>query len=485
MEIHIVSAKTIFRLPLILFFLWLAACGGGGSAEETISTSCPAAQDVYDHVQQTHQEARENLYFGSEWEITFKNTLYWPPQLEKHLQLLGGPLDDSLDGAVEYSGTTLFMFSMPEEPTPISCSDIETYIAEGVSDTESLKLLVMLDYYDRLYERLSSRSGVAVQGTGNHSSSETPSLHTDRIVEFSLLCYYDNPCTQDRYEEMGCNATTTPHTVNANFFIDWTPGENATFDVDIDSYVPDFNSRTQVTREGSHDFELSTIIPGDVCASMRPICLGTITGDTSCGLRFQSFAGELDSNEPEIFFQPGEQLNYQSVTDIGEVRTKQVTLNCTSGCECIASADCDDGKVCTRDNCNRGNCENTADDTIQPDQVANDCRYCENGELQSVREQVERECDQAKANTVSSCATNDDWRVHWVKEFGSAPAETAHYCEAGIVPGDSTITICDGEGACGTNALSTYLDGHVDKLCHNYAGKDVQFTCNVFCTRCE
>jgi len=101
-----------------------------------------------------------------------------------------------------------------------------------------------------------------------------------------------------------------------------------------------------------------------------------------------------------------------------------------------------------------------------------------------MRELAERECEIAKSVIVEICSTSDSWLVHWVKEFGSL-TETAHFCQLGTVPGESELTICDGQGVCSVGQPTTTLEGMVDRSCQNYAGQHVQLVCNVFCSRCE
>ena len=487
---------------IVLAVFQLAACGGGGERGDVdmgdASGECPSYPAAYAFAQQIHHQVQERLYFGSQWEMTVWNTVYRPPRLWQRPPLLvSGPMDDILEGALTYSGETRYRFAIPEAVPPVSCAEIEAYVdEEGITNTNALKALILFDYMMRLQAAISPGNGIPVQGTGFHSSREAPSFSTERVVEYGFLCSFDNPCAQDRKESFGCDSGPVPHTVNARFFIELDVDEtmsaedvrltvnDANLYFDIESVSPSGNTQVQVTRTGNYDFEF---IPGsiDVCDNVRPLCLGTETGSEACGLGFQAHDDRLDGNEPDIRLEDGEYLDYRVVSDTGEIRTKRVALRCLRGCECVRDADCDDGRPCTRDSCNRGLCESVADDSIRPEQVPDDCRYCENGELISVREQVERECEQARADTVSVCSSGSNWLVHWVQEFGSAPAQQAHFCSSGVVPGDSELTICDGRGECPAGSPSTFRNETVDRLCSGFAGQSVQFACDVFCTRCE
>ena len=104
---------------------------------------------------------------------------------------------------------------------------------------------------------------------------------------------------------------------------------------------------------------------------MRAVCLGTTTLDVACGIELQEFDW---SGPPEVPFKTGRRQGYRSTETEGSVLTRTVTLDCIDGCECVVDADCDVSRVCTRDSCSSGNCENTPDDTIKPEQVDDDCR---------------------------------------------------------------------------------------------------------------
>ena len=158
---------------------------------------------------------------------------------------------------------------------------------------------------------------------------------------------------------------------------------------------------------------------------------------------------------------------------------------CTAGCQCNSDKECDDGQVCTRDACVARQCVHTPDDTIIPPQVAGDCRRCQSGQVYSVRQAVESECDRIRRQTVSTCAVgNRNWIVHWAEEF-SGSQSASHYCQYGEVPATSNSAICDGAGQCPAGQPSTFLEGSISQACQSPGGQSVELTCNVFCTRCR
>ncbi len=103
----------------------------------------------------------------------------------------------------------------------------------------------------------------------------------------------------------------------------------------------------------------------------------------------------------------------------------------------------------------------------------------------SVRGEIERECETIRIDAVQACAgEGSNWLVHWVNEY-SGTSTNEHYCEAGVVAGESELTICDGSGSCAAGQATTVLQGSASRACQGYGGQALELACDVFCTRCQ
>ncbi|MFO8089431.1 MAG: hypothetical protein R6U13_06310 [Desulfatiglandaceae bacterium] len=153
--------------------------------------------------------------------------------------------------------------------------------------------------------------------------------------------------------------------------------------------------------------------------------------------------------------------------------------------ECSEDSECDDGKICTRDECKQSKCVFMPDDTIIPPQVEGDCRRCENGEIFSVKAQVEINCETIRQETLSTCRHPDkEWIVHWMRNYGGDELQY-DYCEAGGSYSDDPNSVCAGAGQCPAGGTVTVFQGSFHEECVSYDGQELDFSCDAVCTVCE
>lgn len=465
--------QTLFFSALAVF--GLSTCGGGGGGASSGET-CPGAEDLYSYAQSLHKEAIEKVRFGSTWEATYKIKSTVPLRITR----LAGGEDNVFEGS-DYQGTTRFTFTVPgNAPDPLSCQEVQAIQTNfGTEDSQALRSFIAQTIEAEVFLELGLENPIT--GSGNHSEDVGKSYTTRRSI-YTLTndgeCKKDNPCTLDRWEQLGCNPSNIAHSVNADLYVGWRAGEDATFSISIQNYTPSDEHYTQIEQYPDYHYESS--YPW-TCAVTIPVCDGPISYSTSCGNGYQ---GIHVTRAPNVNLIDGSTQTYSFTNDYGKTEQRIVDLKCTSGCECNQASDCDDGKECTRDECNAGNCKNTPDDSIKPEQVIDDCRYCENGEVVSTRETAINECERIKKDAIYACSSSNNWLVHWTAQFGSQ-TQDAHYCKAGVVEGDSELTICNGQGVCSVGAPVTTNQGSFDMSCQNYNGQYVQLLCDVLCTRCQ
>ena len=154
--------------------------------------------------------------------------------------------------------------------------------------------------------------------------------------------------------------------------------------------------------------------------------------------------------------------------EFGNFYYSELALTCLSGCnqECVADIECDDGLECTSDKCESGHCTHAAEpDTKIPDQIPNDCRYCKNGEWQSLRRNTDVELARVLDSELKACkegSPNGDYLVGWSQEVNKVVTQ-AHYCVAGEVPAQSQSKICNGLGTCGSDGVFHVRQKTVDR----------------------
>ena len=444
--------------------------GGGSSGGNGETHSCPQAQTLWDHAETRYAEMRQELRFGSTWEYRHAAHTKAPGKFTRF-----GHISMGYSGTYEASSQAELVFTMPAAPTfPLTCEQVTTY-AQYMPEPDAKE---MVDY-ELAWAAYEAFSGSTAHGTETVTVSHEEEYNLEYMVLFGLICAYDNPCPDIREERSECAAQSHTFQIEPTFAVSWVPGEPTLLSMEGPDAYEDVPRETRTwTGNNPPDFDVIIVNPDDVCANVFPICTGrTSKPDGLCPEISGSCCGSDDI--------PFKNASTSYTSSDGRF-TESVTLRCINGCDCIDEARCDDGRECTRDSCEGGNCVNTPDDSLVPEQVQGDCRRCEDGEVVSVRKEFEETCQGLVQDSVSACASAgrgaEDWIVSWEKVINGA-SDWQHFCAAGGAAGD--METCNGAGNCTSGTSATSLEAVEDKTCHSYDGQENHFYCQVNCTVCH
>jgi|GEM_PF-6606938 hypothetical protein len=457
---------------------WVCGSSEGDPGSTVPSTQCPQAQELYDHSQTLYDNLLEAIPFGSKWKIDLRYRKVEKVRIAKGAPPFSPNL--TFRGEREYKSETTIDFQVPAMPSPIPCDQIANLAAySGIGNSEELKEAVMGLYLMKLMEMMNYTVGLVAPASGTHSSRIDPSYTQDDVIVG--FCSYPNPCSNHRDEHTGCTAVPETHNYAETLVLEWEGGKESKLGFAGDSDAITLGGENRTQDHSYNEIDWKSEVSSDLCKAKYPVCAGRETETIECGLGFLTPCFD----ELSIPFKKGTQVACDKDGDLGSSRT-EVTMVCTSGCECKDKSQCDDGKECTKDECIGGNCKNTADDTITPEQVDRDCRTCKNGEVVSFRDQVESECAQIRDSTLADCAKGGaNWLVHWIESMAGVEDE-GYFCVDGPVPDMGDVTFCEGAGKCTTGQKDSSLQGSIDKICTRPDnGTAYQFACDVFCAFCS
>ncbi len=345
-----------------------------GSASVTVAQPCDEAAELYAYSQQIHAELLAAVPFESTWTLTLNHELFWPAEIRRIYPVfaVGAPPKDEVTAETEYGATTTTSFVLPEAPEPPACDFVKAIQDGATSESEARETVAIWLLYEAL--------GAAIEGdgSGTHWSRVGRYISTNRAVTYTLYalfgCWYHNPCPNILYEKSGCEPVAETHTVRVSVFPEWEPNRTAALDFTIDSVVASDPDRHQLVTWDDDDYEVVDPTNPNYCEQLSPVCLGGESRESECGLGYW----DIHSLDAPIPLKDG---SYQESRSETEVIT--AFLQCVQGCECTTDSDCDDGRECTEDSCVGGECRYEPDDSLIPEQVTSDCRYCDNGVTRS------------------------------------------------------------------------------------------------------